>query len=208
MTSAARVERDPIRVLKAGWVLLAADRRSGRFAGLSVGAPYRAHDRARCFRERCPVDGNHAAPHPRGTCGFYGSTGDPLAWMLPEAALLDVELFGRVIRHERGWRAGGQRVLGVRFLHGCAACLRPVTGPLLVTAPAPVDTRGVLVAPRCARCAQVWRSPSYGDVLEPAELAGLLGTEVSWLDPVRSARVLQRQARSRRPGRPSRRIEH
>lgn len=188
-------------------MLLAADRRLGRFAGLSVGAPYTAHDRAHCFRERCPVDGNHPAPHPRGSCGFYGSTGDPLEWMLPEAALLDVELFGRVIRHERGWRAEGQRVLGARFVHGCAACLRPTADPVLVTAPAPVDTGGLLVSPRCPRCARVWRAPTWGEVLEPAELAGLLGTEVTWLDTSDSARVLRRQIRSRHSARPTRPTE-
>ena len=195
---APRRVAEPIRVNKAAWALLAPGRSAGRFAGLSVGLVYGAYDRAHCLRERCPVVGNHPAPHPRGTCGFYGSTGDPLGWMMPEAALLDVELFGRVIRHERGWRAGRQRVLGAAFVRGCMACGRFVRRPLLVTVPAPMDTRSLLVAPRCDRCARIWRSPRHGERMTPGEVAGLLGTEVGWLDEACSRRVLERAATSDR----------
>lgn len=201
MKRGARPQADPIRTRKTGWVLLTPDRSAGRFGGLSVGAPYAAHDRARCLRERCPVGHNHVAPHARGTCGFYGSATDPLDWMLPDAALLDVELFGRVIRHERGWRAGGQRVLGAAFVRGCGSCLQPVDAPVLVPVRSPVDTRGALVAPRCARCSLAWRSDRYGAPLTVGELASLLGTEFSWLDDVTSARVLRRREKVQRPSR-------
>lgn len=194
MSLPARASVEPVAVRKAAWTLVSPDRRAGRFAGMSVGLAYRAHDRAHCQRERCPVQGNHSAPHPRGTCGFYGSTGDPLGWMMPESALLDVELFGRVIRHERGWRAGGQRVLGASFVRGCMACVTYVERPELVAVPAPAATRSLLVAPRCTRCARVWRAPGEGEPLSPGELAGLLGTEVGWLDELRSRRVLARAA--------------
>lgn len=191
----------PIRTRKTGWVLLAPDRSSGRFGGLSAGVPYEAHDRARCARERCPVGDNHDAPHLHGTCGFHGSALDPFGWMLPDAALLDVELFGRVIRHERGWRASGQRVLGAGFVRGCASCLQSVPRPALVPVPSPVDTRGMLVAPRCARCARIWRSDAHDTELSAGELAGLLQTEVSWLDAATSERILRRRAKVQRPAR-------
>lgn len=199
MTSPDQVRSDPIVTRKASWVLLSADRSTGRFGGLSVGIPYTAHDRARCLPERCPVGHSHAAPHLRGTCGFYGNADDHFSWMLPDAALLDVEFFGRIIRHERGWRAAGQRVLGARFVRGCAACLRTGSDARLVTVPSPVNSRGALVAPRCARCARIWRSDTYGDELSPAQLGGLLCTEVSWLDEVSSDEVLRHQSRVRRP---------
>lgn len=205
MALPARAAAEPIAVRKAAWTLVSPDRRAGRFAGMSVGLAYRAHDRAHCQRERCPVQANHEAPHPQGTCGFYGSTGDPLGWMMPESALLDVELFGRVIRHERGWRASGQRVLGASFVRGCMACGGYVEHPELAAVPAPAATRSLLVAPRCQRCARVWRAPGDGDALTPGELAGLLGTEIGWLDELRSRRVLDRAATAgRSPARASR----
>lgn len=137
------------------------------------------------------MEHNHPAPHPHGTCGFYGATGDPLDWMMPQAALLDVELYGRVVRHERGWRASRQRVLGARFARGCVDCLAREARPALVTRRDPLGSPRLLVAARCGRCVAVWRSPSDGELVAPAELAGLLGTEVSWLDETTSAHVLR-----------------
>lgn len=183
-----------MQLRKVAWTLLDSSRRVGRFAGFSVGAGYRAEDCARCVRERCPVQDNHPAPHLGGTCGFYGATGDPLDWMMPQAALLDVELYGRVVRHESGWRAGRQRVLGARFARGCVDCLAADPRSALVTRPDPLGSRRLLVAPRCARCLPVWRSPSDGEEVALADLAGLLGTEVSWLDAATSAQVLRRGA--------------
>lgn len=187
----------PVRVRKVGWVLLSGDRSAGRFRGLSAPVAYTADDRARCLRERCPVGSNHTAPHFLGTCGFHGSTADPYGWMLPDTAMLDVELYGRVIRHERGWRAAGQRVLGAWFVKGCTSCVRPAREAVLVTATPQTDPRSWVVAPRCARCARVWHSSELGYCLTAGELAGLLGTEVSWLGPAASGQVLDRQRRTR-----------
>jgi hypothetical protein len=185
---------DPPRVRKVGWALLTQDRSDGWFAGLSVTLPYHAEDEARCLRERCPAAGSHHAPHPEGTCGFHGTTDDPLAWMVPEGVLLDVELYGRVIRHERGWRASGQRVLGAQFVRGCIECRQPTEEPVLTAVSAPFDENRLIVVPRCRRCAAVWRSPSNADSISPATLAGLLGTEVSWAPQHVSAAVLRRSS--------------
>jgi hypothetical protein len=191
----------PPRVEKVGLVLLSEDRRRARFAGLSVNQPYAAEDRARCRTERCPVEGEHAPPHVAGTCGFHGTSDDPLGWMLPETALLDVELYGRIIRHERGWRAASQRVLGAQFIRGCMSCYQADPEAVLVTIPAPVVERALLVGPRCRRCAAVWRWPDNGGQIAVPDLAGMLGTEVSWADAATSAEVLRRSIGRRPPGR-------
>jgi hypothetical protein len=192
-----RLQVDPPRVRKAGWVLLDETRTWATFAGLSVTLRYGSEAEARCSRERCPVSENHAAPHPAGTCGFHGTDTDPLAWMVPEGAVLDVELYGRVIRHERGWRASHQRVLGVAFARGCMECRREVPDPVLATVRAPMVGRQLLVVPRCGRCAAVWRGRD-DDPIAVADLAGLLGTEVSWAGPQVTARALRQGGRRSR----------
>lgn len=186
---------------KAGLVLLTEDRTSARFVGLSVHQPYRAEATACCCTERCPVDRVHEAPHAAGTCGFHGTSDDPLGWIIPESAILEVELYGRVIRHERGWRASRQRVLGARFVRGCMSCCAYDPQARLVTVPAPVVERALLVGPRCRRCAAVWRWPSMGEGIGLADLAGLLGTEVSWADEATSREVCRRTAGRRPPTR-------
>lgn len=189
----------PPRGEKAALVLLSPDRRRARFSGLAVAATYDADATARCSRQRCPVAGEHEVPHAAGTCGFHATTDDPLGWMLPESALLQVELYGRIIRHERGWRAARQRVLGARFLQACMSCYSPAPDAVLVTAPAPTDQRALLVGPRCPRCADAWRWPDAGERVAMADLAGLLGTEVCWADEAVSREVLRRAAGRRPP---------
>jgi hypothetical protein len=176
---------EPIRAHKAGWVLIAPDRIRARFAGLSVHLPYSADDVAGCAPERCRTDGAHDAPDRDGSCGFHGTAQDPISWLVPDAALLDVELFGRVVRHERGWRASRQRVLGAAFLRACRECRGPAA--MLVALPSDVVDGWWTVGARCLRCVDAFDD----DAISPAHLAGLLGTEVSWADEPTTSEALR-----------------
>lgn len=173
---------EPIRGRKAAWVLVARDRTEAWFAGISVTVPYGADDVARCAPDRCPAPGAYEAPHREGGCGFHSATLDPVSWLVPDAVLLDVELFGRVIRHERGWRASRQRVLGAQFPRVCRECQRQEASPVLVTLPSRVVDGWWTVGTRCVRCAWRLRTPGQGEPIAAADLAGLLGTEASWMD--------------------------
>jgi hypothetical protein len=75
----------------------------------------------------CPLE-DHAAPAADCSCGFYAVADDTQLWRLgadePELAVLDVELAGRVIEHDHGYRASDQRVTSVRFHGACVRCGR------------------------------------------------------------------------------------
>jgi hypothetical protein len=69
---------------------------------------------------------DHDAPAADCSCGFYAVADESQLWRLgadePELAVLDVELAGRIIEHDHGYRASDQRVTAVR-LHGvCVRC--------------------------------------------------------------------------------------
>lgn len=54
-------------------------------------------------------------PDPGCTCGFYAAPADMLPdWRRPGCVELDVQLSGRIIEHERGYRAQFQTVLAAR----------------------------------------------------------------------------------------------
>ena len=85
-----------------------------------LGAAYGALAQATCALA------DHEAPDADCSCGFYAVADDTQLWRLgadePELALLDVELAGRVIEHDHGYRASHQRVTRVQ-LHGvCVRC--------------------------------------------------------------------------------------
>lgn len=69
---------------------------------------------------------DHDAPAADCSCGFYAVADDTHLWRLgadePELAVLDVELAGRVIEHDHGYRASHQRVTHVRFHGVCVRC--------------------------------------------------------------------------------------
>ena len=75
----------------------------------------------------CPLD-DHDAPAADCSCGFYAVADDTQLWRLgadePELAVLDVELAGRVIEHDHGYRASDQRVTS-RALPRRVRALRP-----------------------------------------------------------------------------------
>ncbi len=88
-----------------------------------LGTDYDVADRA-----VCPLQ-DHDAPAPDCTCGFYAVETDDQLWRLgsyePELVVLDVDLAGRVIEHEHGFRASDQRVRAVTVGNTCVRCGRP-----------------------------------------------------------------------------------
>ena len=86
-------------------------------------APYTAASHA-----TCELGEPHAAPDTECTCGFYAVDNDDDLWRLgggdPELVVLDVELSGRVIEHEHGYRASDQRVRAVSIPRRCVRCGR------------------------------------------------------------------------------------
>jgi hypothetical protein len=87
-----------------------------------LGGSYKVSDDA-----VCPLQ-DHEAPDASCTCGFYAVEHEEELWRLgsyePELAVLDVDLAGRVIEHEHGYRASHQRVLHVTLGNVCVRCGR------------------------------------------------------------------------------------
>lgn len=114
-------------------------------------------------------DRHHQAPDAKCVCGFYGVAKEWLYqaskdYTSSSCADLEVELYGRVIRHRDGWRAEKQRVLAVHLDLSCLRCRRPAKG---------IHQGGL----NCGNCHSgiaptVW--------FTPAELSSLLGVEVRW----------------------------
>ena len=87
-----------------------------------LGESYGAVARATCALE------DHDAPDADCSCGFYAVADDTQLWRLgadePELAVLDVELAGRVIEHDHGYRASDQ-VVRIGALPRGVRALRP-----------------------------------------------------------------------------------
>jgi hypothetical protein len=127
-----------------------------------LGDSYGAVAEATCALE------DHRAPDARCSCGFYAVADEASLWRLgadePELAVLDVELAGRVIEHDHGFRASDQRVLGVRFHGVCVRCGR--------RAETFAQRRFGGLVPSCRRCA---RHP-----LEPQTVSASLDVPVTF----------------------------
>lgn len=120
----------------------------------------------------------HEVPDPTGvcqSCGFYAFADRDNALLRDGTALLQVELSGTVIRHERGYRAGHQRVLGVWVERWCQLCDRATATGLHPTTHRHPFTDGTPLEPRCDLC-------SVFDAWPLADVANMLGCEVRWLD--------------------------
>lgn len=108
---------------KLAQLLLAVDGSAVAFSGCSIGSRrvYRADAEAVCV-----FSARHAPPHRWCDCGFYAVFTAQAARDMgadPEfrgAVLLEVDVFGRYVRYERGLRYAHQRVRAVRVgLCGC-----------------------------------------------------------------------------------------
>lgn len=117
----------PLHGYKLGYPMLSADRRTGAFGGiwLSGQAVYRLDDTAVCFWNH-----RHVPPKRRCSCGFYCvhslETAEAMACEegYRSTVLLEVEVKGRFIRYESGFRYSNQRVVGLRTTR--CRCGRPV----------------------------------------------------------------------------------
>lgn len=125
----------PILAYKAACI---AWRPGGRFTlhGVGVGGDYTAEATAQCMNGgdgwvytsasfaslNAAQPRPHEAPHPDCSCGFYASQDRSLVDRGEPMLLLDVELYGRVIVHEHGYRAEKQRVLRAAASMQCEFC--------------------------------------------------------------------------------------
>lgn len=178
-----RHQSEPIRARKLAWIVRLTDphlpeRERWGFQGASVGniAFYRPESRSVCLL----TGTHHDAPQPDCTCGFYAVkrvTGDHRTAGFFVA--LDVDLYGRVIRHTAGWRAEKQRVIKVTIGSICALCgTRKATclgfsGRVLNSNAGPLQLLHAL----CDKCAPTFDT---GERLTLADVSGYLGVEVAW----------------------------
>lgn len=133
--------------------------------------------RAQCHRR------DHVAPAIDCTCGFHAVDEATelrrVAKVFADSVLLDVELAGTIVEHERGYRAGTQQVYGVRFSGSCWRC-----GAL-----AALVQPGRLWRPMCDACAERSRARRR-PVLSRAEATAMLGVDVDFgalpVEPARS----------------------
>lgn len=127
VVSVSPVRDEPLRGVKAGRVavLPSGAAFTALHAGPVPGSPiaYAPEAEMTClcgYTEQPAVMGVrrsgrwHARPEPKdGHCGFYAwKPGRPFPWRA-ETWLLEVDLYGRVIEHEHGYRAQKQRVLRI-----------------------------------------------------------------------------------------------
>lgn len=109
----------PVRAYKAARVVVYADGSAGLMA-LTSGA-YGVTASARCLRG--PGHRGAGVPALRCSCGFHALAD---RWQLAPGVLSDVQLWGRVVVHQRGYRAEHQRVLRVVFgVTGHLGCQAP-----------------------------------------------------------------------------------
>lgn len=116
--------------------------------------PYDTSDRAECHASgyRIAFNEPHAAPHLGCSCGFYAVREREIltnGHTSQGSVLLEVELFGRVIVFEHGYRAERQRILRIGVA-GCWYCNAP---PSCVAAEAPTPWQQAQVSPLVPLCA-------------------------------------------------------
>lgn len=118
---------EPIRAWKVARLVVSPSGRGVRLASLNELVTHPVEGTAHCTAMRFSTfrdlhSHHYDAPHLDCTCGFYAwKTREQAAQMVSEGglALLDIELFGKVIQHEHGYRAEKQRVLGVQIDPTC-----------------------------------------------------------------------------------------
>lgn len=118
----------------------------------------------------------HAAPSLDCECGFHAV---PQLTALPgitehhgRSVVLEVELGGTVVEHERGLRGEYQTVLGMYFPATCEKCARPATHL----------RRGRVWSSVCGTCADGLR----GRAVSRADATALFGVEVGFVDAHRT----------------------
>lgn len=157
-----------------------------RLFGVGMHAAYNADDKAVCHYGQSrmgPIPPpKHDAPHVGCGCGFYAM---PLEWLGRVAADyrdavcdVQVELFGKVIVCERGWKAERQRVLGVWVDPVCKACFRTAVGMWEHVVPVGGHRYVMPLCKWCVKDRSEFNS-KRGEV-KVADLANEWGVEVRW----------------------------
>jgi hypothetical protein len=156
--------------------------RTGLFFPWVDTLPYTAEGHAECAH-----GGDHQAPDADCTCGFYAAYDaeglltllQPGHAALAGAALLSVELGGVEIAGPQAVRAEQQRVLGAAIMPLCPLCdsARPSASRPGLYALAGGSGGYRWVVPLCDSHAQL---STGAHRLTLGEVAGLLGTEVTW----------------------------
>lgn len=121
----------------------------------------------------------HEPPGLHCTCGFYAVMDRSLLEGIGTVTL-DVEMSGRVIVCERGYRAQHQRVLRAR-IEGCHLCGEPITGFAVAIMPPPIaPSMFSLPRPESVRAVcEAHTNP--GDVIvAPSIVADRLGVPFEW----------------------------
>lgn len=143
------------------------------FAGIAHGS-YSADDRARCL-----ADSDHDAPYPKCLCGFhtYSHRGDAESVLSehPGSVLLEVDLYGNIVEHERGVRAEQQVVLSAALPPRCFRCGVAAT-ELTDFAGTPAG-KGVPWSSLVVACGR----HRAQQTLTLAELSALTAVELRWL---------------------------
>ena len=115
-------------------------------------------------QESAITDLTHKSPDPLCRCGFYALAERPGDWEYG-LFMAQVELYGRVVRGERGYRAERQRVLSLEARRICTRCKQKAHGFA-------VGDSGQ-ISTMCSKC-------SVLSLAKPAEMTAKLGTQVSW----------------------------
>lgn len=176
-------------MLPGGWV-----RFRPMYASLRFAQPWLTELRAECYgremgsglpaRHDCPYGGADYNSHGGCRCGIYAVPADVEADHMAARASVDllVELYGRIVVHEKGYRAAFQRVLECRLL-SCRAH-RTGEGPC----PNRVETFGWgkrttygthrFVSARCRSCDHpsaefVWDRAKFARSLAPIPVSDL-----------------------------------
>ena len=177
-----RDAEEPIRAWKRANLVI--ERGLVRFGAMGVDERYSVDGHAHCssqYRLSSLWWGEARVPHGATPslscrCGFYAWTErDDAFKVYPTAALLEVDLFGTVIVHERGYRASRQRVLAVWLPKTCASSLCAADA----TEVAEVDKQ---VLGFCSQHASLVPETALSARGTTSDLAALIGTEVRWLD--------------------------
>jgi hypothetical protein len=193
-STAPVVTADPPTGYKVAQVIVTSDR--AWFAGISHQV-YGVDADATCRRDRC------APPTVECTCGFYAyadrSDAVDLGTRLSSHpvrshALLQVEMTGEVLTFDRGYRGAHQRVLQVTIDPWCHRCAR--RGRRRHAEALGADSRDrrrqlwcdarprafASLPPGCAPVRPLCSThlAAATRVMQPVDLAGLLGTEVRW----------------------------
>lgn len=179
-------QAEPLR----GWKAASLKFANGRylFGPLTGKAPYASEEAwARCengysynysYGSVLGRDPYGPPPHYEGpvlkcSCGFYAWKDRAKVEAQMGLAVLEVDLYGTVIEHEQGYRAGKQRVLSAAVQGRCFYCSKDSDVAGLIGEGVPLVSASI-----CPLC--ITHAAEARVTIERDELGTLLGTEVQW----------------------------